>query len=833
MILRSATARVALLTLALWSLSAPLASAQGVDDCSQAVPDVLEAGTPLLWTGDNSTATAIGDALPGTAAAGTANFWHVFTTDSCTNITIDYCGSPTVFGSNDIWNALFTTCPADNQYLPADFVNGSACGDGNATAQFNNVPAGTYYFPVYMPPGGGGPYAINVTATACQTIVPPPNDSCSTVVPEALASGATLVFSGDNTNATHEGDWIPGFGFSTAQCVWHAITTDGCNDLVVSYCGLNPSWNNALGFLPRTCPGDTNRVLCDDCNYTECGDGNPTFHFSNVAAGTYYIPVMLDAGNDAIGPYSISVSAVACVGVPPPNDDCANVIPEVLAVNDTLTFIGDNTYATYETDFLDSTTFYGAYVVWHAITTTTCSDVTVGYCGQSPVWTNALGFLSPNCPGDSVLIFFSTFNVSDCGDGNLTYIYNDVPAGTYYIPVQLDAVNDAIGPYTLTVSAAACSGGVPPNDDCADVVPEALATNATLIFTGDNTGATLDGDWLPGFGFSNSPVVWHAFTTDACNDLIVTYCGMTPAWGNAFGFLPLTCPGDTVRVLCDDFNYVDCGDGNPTFYYNELPAGTYYLPVLLDPGSNAVGPYSIAVTSNPCAGYVPPNDLCADVDIESLNVGDTLILSGDNTNATFTDDWIPGMGISFAPVVWHAFVTDTCAEVSLSYCGLSPTWDNTFAFLATSCPGDTVRVNISTSNDTACGDGNVTYNYYQLEAGTYYVPVLYDPINNAAGPYNLELIATSCLSTGLASAERPSFTIFPNPSNGDLTVLGLDPGTEWLEVVDVTGRMLHRERSTNTAARTHELHLPWLRPGSYTLRAVGSGATVGQRFMVR
>ena len=65
MILRSATARVALLTLALWSLSAPLASAQGVDDCSQAVPDVLEAGTPLLWTGDNSTATAIGDALPG------------------------------------------------------------------------------------------------------------------------------------------------------------------------------------------------------------------------------------------------------------------------------------------------------------------------------------------------------------------------------------------------------------------------------------------------------------------------------------------------------------------------------------------------------------------------------------------------------------------------------------------------------------------------------------------------------------------------------------------------------------------------------------------------
>ncbi len=60
---------------------------------------------------------------------------------------------------------------------------------------------------------------------------------------------------------------------------------------------------------------------------------------------------------------------------------------------------------------------------------TTCSNVTVSYCGLAPVWDNAFGFLSLDCPGDS-LLFFSTFNDNDCGDGNnLTYIYYNVPAG--------------------------------------------------------------------------------------------------------------------------------------------------------------------------------------------------------------------------------------------------------------------------------------------------------------------------------------------------------------------------------------------------------------------
>ncbi|MBK7751354.1 MAG: T9SS type A sorting domain-containing protein [Flavobacteriales bacterium] len=832
MIIRSAPARVALLTLALWSLSAPVAWAQGVDDCSQAVPDVLEAGTPLLWTGDNSTATATGDALPGTAAAGTANFWHVFTTDTCTNITIDYCGSPTVFGSNDIWNALFTTCPADNQYLPAAFVNGSACGDGNATAQFNNVPAGTYYFPVYMPPGGGGPYAINVTAAACQAIVPPANDSCYTAVPEPLASGGTLIFSGDNTNATHEGDWIPGFPFSTAQVVWHAITTDACNDLVVSYCGLNPSWDNALGFLALTCPGDSaNREFCDDCNYTECGDGNPTFHFSNVAAGTYYIPVMLDAGNNAIGPYSISVSATACAGGVP-NDDCSQVLPEVLAVNDTLAFSGDNTNATPDSDFVPGSPFAGAPVVWHAITTTTCSNVTVSYCGLAPVWDNAFGFLSLDCPGDS-LLFFSTFNDNDCGDGNLTYIYYEVPAGTYYIPVVLDPGNNAVGPYTIQVSATGCAAPTF-QDLCSQTIAQTLAVGDTLVLAGDNSNATPTGDFVQTSPFAGAPVVWHQISLPTCADVTVRYCGLNPTWTNAFGFMATSCPADSL-VFFSTFDTTSCGDGNLTYSFDELAAGDYYVPVVLDPGNNAVGPYAIEVIAAACPGSnAPVNDLCGDVVVNDLAPGDTLTLVGDNTGATAVGDWVPNSPFALAPVVWHAFNTDTCTEVTISYCGLNPAWTNSFGFLVTSCPGDSV-VYFSTFNDTICGDQNVSYFFYQLEAGTYYVPVVLDPGNNAVGPYSIEVSAVNCLGTGLAENGRPSFSVFPNPSNGDMTVQNNGAfAVQWIEVLDVSGRSMHRERVNLAPGQRFDLHLQGrAEQGMYILRAVGAEGRAEQHFVVR
>ena len=656
------------------------------------------------------------------------------------------------------------------------------------------------------------------------------NDTCSNVVPDLLTLGTPLIWTGDNSNATSTGDATVG-PIGLYPNVWHAFTTTACADITIDYCG-SPSVFEFWNVLTLTCPATNQLVVTQLSNNTACGDGNPTMVFNNVAAGTYYYPVYMDPV-EAFGPYVINVNAVACGGSqPPPNDNCTQVIPDVLQVNDTLTFSGDNTNATATNDFVPGSPFAGAPVVWHAFTTSTCSNLTVSYCGLSPAWTNAFGFLSLDCPGDS-LIFFSTFNDTDCGDGNLTYIFNELLAGTYYVPVVLDPNNNAVGPYSIEVSSTSCSGPVF-QDFCGQTIAESLAIGDTLVFTGDNSNATPTGDFVQTSPFAGAPVVWHQFTLSTCADLTVLYCGLNPAWTNAFGFLATSCPADSL-VFFSTFDTSSCGDGNLTYSFDELAAGSYYLPVVLDPGNNAVGPYSISVIAEACPGSnAPPNDNCVDVVPVFLAPGDTLNLTGDNTGATATGDWEPNSPFSLAPVVWHAFTTDTCTELTLSYCGLNPAWTNSFGFLTTNCPGDSV-VYFSTFNDTVCGDQNVTYYFYQLAAGTYYVPVVLDPGNNAVGPYSIDLSAVNCMSTGLAELGHPNFMVFPNPGNGDMTLVNSGAfALLSVEVLDVSGRTVHLESVRIASGQRAELRLQGrLKPGVYLVRAMGTGGRAEQRVVVR
>jgi hypothetical protein len=150
------------------------------------------------------------------------------------------------------------------------------------------------------------------------------------------------------------------------------------------------------------------------------------------------------------GPYTINVAGTSC-GFPS-NDQCQNVTPQLLPSGTSLDLIGDNSGATDVNDFIPGHP-YTAPVVWHAVNLPDCSDITVTYCGQDPVWLNTFGILLTTCPGDSVIQFSST---GVCPDGNTTYTYIDLLGGTYYIPVLDDPNANSSGPYQLNVSAVDC-----------------------------------------------------------------------------------------------------------------------------------------------------------------------------------------------------------------------------------------------------------------------------------------------------------------------------------------------------------------------------------------
>ena len=155
--------------------------------------------------------------------------------------------------------------------------------------------------------GGGAPY----------------NDDCSGAINQDLAIGSSVTFTGDNTNATDG-------GFVIAQ-VWETFTTTECSNLTLDYCGTTPAFGNANIALFQGCPY-TSYIQTNDYDQTTCADGNFTLRFESLPAGSYYYPVIRDPEGNAVGPYTITVSAAACYA-PPANDECAGAIPLTSAAN--------------------------------------------------------------------------------------------------------------------------------------------------------------------------------------------------------------------------------------------------------------------------------------------------------------------------------------------------------------------------------------------------------------------------------------------------------------------------------------------------------------------
>ncbi|MEZ4739877.1 MAG: T9SS type A sorting domain-containing protein [Flavobacteriales bacterium] len=139
----------------------------------------------------------------------------------------------------------------------------------------------------------------------------------------------------------------------------------------------------------------------------------------------------------------------------------------------------------------------------------------------------------------------------------------------------------------------------------------------------------------------------------------------------------------------------------------------------------------------PALGGVPPNTLCTGATIEELAVGASVVRNGDNTGAL--TDGIFGVG-----VVWEAFTTTECADITIAYCGTTPAFSAALLYLGTGCPLTNYAIvgqgNVTNQN---CGDGNFEISLPQLSPGTYYYPVMMIP-GSSEGPYTLTFSADAC-----------------------------------------------------------------------------------------
>lgn len=381
------------------------------------------------------------------------------------------------------------------------------------------------------------------------------------------------------------------------------------------------------------------------------------------------------------------------------------------------------------------------------------------------------------------------------------------------------------------------AGGPPPNDDCSAVTASALAVPGSVTFTGDNTNATNTNDWAPGSALDgDSASVWHKFTTGACADIAIAYCGTASVFSNVWAFISPSCPAsDADYILFSSGNFTDCSDGNATIYFLGVPAGTYWYPVMRDSGAPAVGPYTITVTTSACPAPTA-NDDCDDATPLTPGTWCNPITGSLGSTESIPAITCNGFTGSANDDVWFSFVataTDMTIAVDGDGSDQNASYDAVVELLEGSC---------ASLNSLACADGSLGGELEVIEAtgltigNTYYVRVYhYYPADPDTPTFQICVVEGTGVNIGVQEIAALEFTVFPNPGNGDFTIqMGEDAGRTTIEFIDLGGRVAHAEVVELANGRPHEMHLAGkLAQGAYTLRLSSEMGRSEQAVMVR
>jgi hypothetical protein len=681
------------------------------------------------------------------------------------------------------------------------------------------VAGQTYYVRLYS---YWSPVPVSSSFTICAYAPAgvPANDQCNAVTPVSLAVGGSVNFTGDNTGALD----TEGLGFAS---VWHAFTTTECTSLTLNYCGTSPAFENAFLNLFTGCPLD-GFVESASFDVTSCPDGNVTIFYEYVPAGTYYYAVLTEPG--AQGPYSITVSATAC---PPGYCDAFGTTCDEFIANVAFGSINN------ASDCAD-----GALVDYTAISTTVAQGSVVSMTVLN----------GPNIYAEDQVVAWFDWNQNesffDAGEsytltsanGGATFTGNiAVPAGATLgstrmrVRMLYTGTPSPCGPaeygevedYTVVVTAG---GGAPANDNCTGAVPEALSTGSTITLSGNNTGATVDAP-------TEFVIVWEAFTITECANIDIGYCVPDSEFDDFLINLTTGCPDFITGLLTGSVSTDQC-----TVSFTEIPAGTYYIPVLVDPASTPIGDYSLTVTATACPVGVYCSasatnatfELIGNVAFADIDNATTAAIGYEDQTAVVATvtagvDYpltvtIDGGFAEDQVLVWIDFDQSNSFEPSelvlTSAIGVGP-HSGTVSIPLTATAGNTrMRIRLhdthdgseypNTPNTTPCG----TSTYGQVEDYTVFV---------------------QGIITGVTANEALAFTVFPNPGNGDMTIgTGSIEGLVQFEVMDMTGRLVHGEQFPVSAGAQVQLNLAGkLAAGTYVLRLSSEQGRTEQRIVVR
>lgn len=521
-------------------------------------------------------------------------------------------------------------------------------------------------------------------------IPPPENDDCVDSIP--ITQGVTGYSNVGTTNDGPElpGDCDEGFGLAFGSDVWFTFQSDCTGTLSVSTC--NDAGYDTRMSMYHTCSCPVSNDVIAGCNDDGVGCGLTSNMEAFVTEGEcYLIRVGGFAGAQGAGNITISCDPVntACIGgigtcleaqptpgcddpiccdeicdgdsfccdvewdgtcaaaanilcVPPINDECEDAPIEQLPH----TYTGSNLNADPDCGLFSPPPDQ----VWIAFELTEDSSLVLDYCGTGPAFGNAWLNLALGCPCTG-FTDAGAFNLTSCGDGNVTITWQCLPAGIYYYPVLTETGSEGL--YTINVNSGACidpcAGATgdcysphpdpgcedsgccniicdfdpfccntswdeicvdEANDFCAGVEPPVndLCANSIDVSEGTydftNAGAGNDGPALPGscdegFGLFFGADIWYDYTPTLSGDATIDVCdaGYDARMSVYEG---CNCPATNANfVACNDDG---CGDvGGPSTLSFAATAGTCYkVRIGGYDGATGSGSFTISLSGVDC-----------------------------------------------------------------------------------------------------------------------------------------------------------------------------------------------------------------------------------------
>jgi len=450
----------------------------------------------------------------------------------------------------------------------------------------------------------------------------PANDLCGDAVTVSVPSSTA----GTTISATVDSMDFCGTG-NTAPGVWYKVTGTG-NTITATTCNALTDYDTKL------------QVWCNSCAVPLCVTGNDdddSCSYSTLRStvswcteiGTEYL-ILVAGFDDRVGNFVLDISDDG-----DPCDDPVSCIPPEACP-------GDSIVINIQTDFFADETSWELVYSGTDIAVASGSDYspnssyTITFCSETD---SCYDFHIYDSHGDGGASWQVHFNGAlycsspfpdgfqdDCwaiGTG-CAMPYGMCCYGDPYAPVCVD---------TFAVDCSALSGSIdftrscvtdfcapcdtvtaiPANDDCQDVTPVLLTPDIPQVFTGNSCNSTID------CGLLNHPEVWVAFTTTIIGDVTVELCGSNyndKSWGNTYLVLD-DCPC-VAHTFFNSVNF-NCSDSNVIITWDDLPAGTWYFPVIWDPENEAGGDYIVTVAAHsPPAGRCCYDDgACADISSDS------------------------------------------------------------------------------------------------------------------------------------------------------------------------------------------------------------------------